>query len=147
MAWPLRGERRGVKAWPLRTKNFFEAREKKSKKNVATDLEALVAEPLKKNFFCGFPKSNYLRVANASWTRITLKQVLWVNICISLSMNYSVCKQVCMPVSLYVTLFFWRDYLSWPAVAEDSWRQIALTHNNGSALRILLAGTNSNFWK
>ena len=50
-----------VRAWPLRKNNFFEAREKKSTKNVATRLEggkALVDGPLKKElylFFCGFP--------------------------------------------------------------------------------------------
>ena len=45
----------GVRAWPLK-KKFFEAREKKNSKNVATNIEraggkALVARPLKKELY------------------------------------------------------------------------------------------------
>ena len=47
MAWPLRGGRGAVKAWPLQ-KNLFEARKKHSEKNVAIKLEGKVAWPLKK---------------------------------------------------------------------------------------------------
>ena len=57
MTRPLRGGGGGERAWPLRKKTFFEAREKKiPPKNVATKLEGgggdkvLVAGPLKKNF-------------------------------------------------------------------------------------------------
>ena len=59
MAGPLRGGR--ARAWPTRKITFFEALTKKSAIFfVATKLEgeggkALVAVPLKKYLFCGFP--------------------------------------------------------------------------------------------
>ena len=64
MALTLRGG--GIKSLPLRYNNFFNAI-KNSPKNVATKLEgvggwvkALVAGPLKKELFFGFPCEVYL---------------------------------------------------------------------------------------
>ena len=52
--------RLNIKGRATKKKNFFEAREKKIRKNVANKLEggggkALLAGPLKKEPFCGFP--------------------------------------------------------------------------------------------